>query len=129
MTNTTLDEHQARVERAEETLRDDLQQLAQRGRRIQQRLGSGTMLALCGGAVVLGILAVRAAFRRPRRVVVHTRPEAPSLIGTAVRMALLEATRLAATRLVHRFSGVFEPRKAPELLGPPLSKASQRSDD
>lgn len=123
MTNTTLDEHQARVERAERTLRADLHLLAERGRRLKQSLGTGKMLALCGGAVLLGILGVRAASRRQRQIVLRTRPEAPSLIGTAVRMALLEAARLAATRLVHRFAGVFEPGKGPELLGPPLSKA------
>lgn len=123
MTNTTLDEHQARVERAERTLRADLQQLAQRGRRIQQRFGTGKMLALCGGAVLLGILGVRAVSRRQRQIVLRTRPEAPSLFGTAVRMALLEAARLAATRLVHRFAGVFEPGKSPELLAPPVAKA------
>ncbi|HEY6725383.1 MAG TPA: hypothetical protein VI197_15215 [Polyangiaceae bacterium] len=122
MTNTTLDEHQARVERAEETLRDDLRQLARRGRRIQRSLGTGKMLALCGGAAVLGVLAVRATFQRRQRLVVQTRPEAPSLIGTAIRMALLEVARVAATRLVHRFSGAFEPQRKPELLGPPLAQ-------
>lgn len=133
MSNATLDEHQARVERAEKTLSDDLQQLAQHGRRLKRSLGSGKMLLLFGGAAVLGIWAMRASFRRQQRVVVGTalRPQTPSLIGTAVRMAILEATRLAAARLLHRFAGVFDPRKAPELPGPPLARASgiQRSND
>lgn len=116
MTNATLDEHQARVERAERSLRADLQRLGARGRRIQQSLGTGKMLVLLGGALLLGVLGVRAASRRQRQIVLRTRPEAPSLMGTAVRMALLEAARLAATRLVHRFAGVFEPRQTPELL-------------
>jgi hypothetical protein len=132
MANPTLDEHQARVERAEKTLRDDLQQLAQHGRKFKQQFGMGKMLLLCGGAVVLGVLGVRAAYRRRRPVVVRARvrPQSPSLLGTAVRMVLLEAARHAATRLMHRFVGVFEPHQAPELPDPPLARAGgiQRSD-
>lgn len=132
MTNPTLDEHQARVERAERTLRADLQQLAQRGRRIQKQFGTGKLVALCGGALLLGILGVRAASsRRERQVVLRARPEAPSLLGTAIRMALLEVARLAATRLVHRFAGVFEPERARALLGPTPTAgvATHRSDE
>lgn len=120
MANQTLDEHQARVERAEKTLRDDLQQLAQRGRRLKQSVGVGKLLLVCGGAVLLGVLGVRALNRGRHPVVVRARvrPESPSLIGTALRMALLEVTRLAATRFLHRFVGVFERQAAPGLPGP-----------
>ncbi|HEU5076914.1 MAG TPA: hypothetical protein VFU02_22140 [Polyangiaceae bacterium] len=110
MTNPTLHEHQARVDQAEKTLRDDLQRLTVWGRRFKHRASKGKVAVLVGGAVLLGIFAVRAAYRRQRRGPMPTavRVKGPSLIGTAVRMAMLEAARIGAMRLAHRFYGQFE---------------------
>lgn len=107
---TTLHEHQARVEQAEQTLRDDLQRLSLWGRRFKQQASKGKVAALLGGAVLLGIVAVRAVHRRQQRGPMATavRVKGPSLIGTAVRVALLEVARIGAMRLAHRFYGVFE---------------------
>ena len=104
MSETTLEEHQARVERAQEAFGDDLRALSHWG-----RVGKGKMILLLSGAALLGVVLVRAAYRKPN-VVVRTRVRpTPSLVGTLLRMAVLEAARVAATRLVPRLSAALNP--------------------
>lgn len=104
MSETTLEEHQARVERAQAALGDDLQSLARWG-----RVGKGKLILLLGGAALLGVVLVRAASRKPKFVVdTSMRRSSPSLMGTLLRMAVLEAARVALTRLAPRLSGALE---------------------
>jgi len=122
MTNVTLEAHQTRVDRAEEVFGDDLQRLAHWSRR---RVGKGKVLFLLGAAAIAGVLAVRSVYVRRRRggLPDHV-PASPSLIGTAFRMAVLEAARLAASRLVLRLSGALDRPAVPRLTPPALSDSS-----
>ena len=121
MTNVTLEAHQTRVDRAEAVFGEDLRRLARWSR---QRAGKGKVLLLLGATAFVGVLAVRALYRRRRGVLVSLdqHPRGPSLVGTALRMAVLEAARLAASRLVLHFAGALErpevPRLAPPAVGP-----------
>jgi len=119
MANVTLEAHQSRVDRAEEVFGDDLQRLARWSRR---RVGKGKVLLLLGAAALAGVLAARSLYLRRRRIVLPDRtPAAPSLIGTALRMAVLEAARLAASRLVLRLSGSLDRPEVPRLARPALA--------
>ena len=126
-----LDEHQARVEHAEKKLTSDLQQLARHGRRWRQRIGKGRLALLVGGVVLLGALVVRATRRRSRVVVKSAlAPASPSLIGTALRVAAVEAARLAASKLVLRFVGGFERGlNAPQLTASAQSSPRSSASD
>lgn len=105
MSEMTLEEHQARVDRAQTAFGDDLRTLARWG-----RVGTGKMIVVLGGAALLGVVLVRAASRKPNVVFrTHVRRPPPSLVGTLLRMAVLEGARLALTRLVPRLAGVLDP--------------------
>ena len=122
MTNVTLESHQTRVARAEEVFGDDLQRLARWSRR---RVGKGKVLFLLGAAALVGVLTVRSLYVRRRRIVLPDRTaRAPSLIGTALRMAVLEAARLAASRLVLHLSGGLDRPEVPRLARPALPNSS-----
>ena len=122
MANVTLEAHQTRVDRAEEVFGNDLQRLARWSRR---RVGKGKLLFLVGTAALVSVLAARSLYVRRRRISLPDRPTAgPSLIGTALRMAVLEAARLAASRLVLRFAGMLDRHEGPRLAHPALPDSS-----
>src|SRR6187455_3552274 len=105
MSETTLEEHQARVDRAQTALGDDLRALARVG-----RAGTGKVILLLGGAALLGVVLLRAASRKPKVVFrTNVRRQSPSLMGTLLRMAVLEGARMALTRLAPRLAGVLDP--------------------
>ena len=119
MTNATLHEHQARVDRAEKTLSADLQRLALWSRRFKRRMGKRSTFALIGGAALFGIIAVGAAARRRARVARYMVDDArtPSLLGTAARVAMLELMRLASVRLAEKLMAALTRTSTPRLVG------------
>jgi len=117
MSETTLEEHQARVDRAQTALGDDLRALARAG-----RAGTGKMILLLSGAVLLAVVVVRAASRKPKLVVrTHMGRPSPSLMGTLLRMAVLEGARMALTRLAPRLAGALDPIHG--ALGPAVPQS------
>lgn len=123
MANVTLEAHQTRVDRAEEVFGEDLRRLARWSR---HRAGKGKLLLLLGATAFVGALAVRSLYRRRRGVLVRLdqHPRGPSLIGTALRMAVLEAARLGASRLVLHFTGALERPEFPRLAPPAIPDSS-----
>jgi hypothetical protein len=130
MSETTLEEHEARVERAQAALGHDLQSLARWG-----RVGKGKLILFLGGAALLGVVLVRAAYRKPKFVVgTSMRRSSPSLVSMLLRMAVLEGARVALTRLAPRLSGALEPgpavppREAPALMPERVHPKASRED-
>lgn len=105
---TELEEHQRRVEQAQEALVDDVRQLG----RVRRQLASQAAL-LASGAVVVGILLVRSAWRRRRRVRSMRPP--PSVARDAFRVLVVELVRQLARNVAPRL--LASGKSTPQLMG------------